>query len=188
MRGRDGGCALDDSVRRDARADVGVGPSGGGRLARAGKASEAPKETAPTPPTSNTRGGAHIVLGRLHMDQHLSVPVIDLERAHGHPSDEAPARPQCRCGTDRTSRAASPDREQSLAGAYYLLWGARPCPRAYHSGASTARSSSTNARTARPCGRTSSDRAGNGVPRSRGQLMPERPTSSDGYAASARAG
>ena len=39
-----------------------------------------------------------------------------------------PARPRCRCGTDRTNRAASPEREYSLAGACYLLWGGTSVP------------------------------------------------------------
>jgi len=40
----------------------------------------------------------------------------------------APDRPRCRCGTDRTNRAASPEREYSLAGAAYLLWGGTSVP------------------------------------------------------------
>jgi rubredoxin len=35
---------------------------------------------------------------------------------------------RCRCGTDRTNRAASPEREYSLAGACYLLWGGTSIP------------------------------------------------------------
>jgi hypothetical protein len=38
-------------------------------------------------------------------------------------------RPQCRCGTDRASRAASPEREYSVAGACYLLWGGTSVPK-----------------------------------------------------------
>ena len=37
-------------------------------------------------------------------------------------------RPRCRCGTERTDRAASPEREYSLAGACYLLWGGTSVP------------------------------------------------------------
>jgi hypothetical protein len=40
----------------------------------------------------------------------------------------AHAHPRCRCGTDRTSRTASPEREYSLAGAAYLLWGGTSVP------------------------------------------------------------
>jgi len=38
------------------------------------------------------------------------------------------ALPRCRCGTDRSNRAASPEREYSLAGACYLLWGGTSVP------------------------------------------------------------
>jgi hypothetical protein len=36
--------------------------------------------------------------------------------------------PRCRCGTDRTHRAATPEREYSIAGACYLLWGGTSIP------------------------------------------------------------
>ena len=38
-------------------------------------------------------------------------------------------RPRCACGTDRTSRFATPEREYSIAGTLYLLWGGTPVPR-----------------------------------------------------------
>jgi hypothetical protein len=41
---------------------------------------------------------------------------------------EAGVHPRCRCGTDRTNRAASPEREYSLAGVCYLLWGGTSVP------------------------------------------------------------
>jgi hypothetical protein len=37
--------------------------------------------------------------------------------------------PRCRCGTDRTARTATPEREYTLAGAAYLLWGGTSVPR-----------------------------------------------------------
>ena len=43
---------------------------------------------------------------------------------HDHP----PQRPKCACGTDRTSRLATPEREYSFAGTLYLLWGGTPVP------------------------------------------------------------
>jgi hypothetical protein len=44
------------------------------------------------------------------------------------PEADARPRPRCRCGTDRTHRAATPEREYSLAGACYLLWGGTSIP------------------------------------------------------------
>jgi hypothetical protein len=46
----------------------------------------------------------------------------------GSTTASGPARPRCRCGTDRTNGAASPEREYSLAGACYLLWGGTSVP------------------------------------------------------------
>jgi hypothetical protein len=34
----------------------------------------------------------------------------------------------CTCGTDRTQRAATPEREYSLLGTLYALWGGTPVP------------------------------------------------------------
>jgi hypothetical protein len=39
-----------------------------------------------------------------------------------------PDLPTCRCGTDRTRRAATPEREYTLAGTFYALWGGTPIP------------------------------------------------------------
>jgi hypothetical protein len=36
--------------------------------------------------------------------------------------------PSCRCGTDRAQRAASPERDYTMAGAMYLLWGGTSVP------------------------------------------------------------
>jgi hypothetical protein len=36
--------------------------------------------------------------------------------------------PTCRCGTDRNSRAATPERDYSFRGALYALWGGTPVP------------------------------------------------------------
>jgi hypothetical protein len=36
--------------------------------------------------------------------------------------------PTCRCGTDRTCRAATPEREYTFAGALYALWGGTSVP------------------------------------------------------------
>lgn len=36
--------------------------------------------------------------------------------------------PTCRCGTDRTQREATPERDYSLAGACYILWGGTAIP------------------------------------------------------------
>jgi hypothetical protein len=45
-------------------------------------------------------------------------------------SASAPATlPRCRCGNDRHSRESSPEREYSLGGAAYLLWGGTSIPR-----------------------------------------------------------
>jgi hypothetical protein len=46
----------------------------------------------------------------------------------GAPVPESRPYRRCRCGTDRTNRAASPEREYSLAGACYLLWGGTSVP------------------------------------------------------------
>lgn len=37
--------------------------------------------------------------------------------------------PRCKCGTDRTCRTASPEREYTLGGAAYLLWGGTSIPK-----------------------------------------------------------
>jgi hypothetical protein len=34
----------------------------------------------------------------------------------------------CACGTDRSSRWAAPERQYSIAGILYLLWGGTPAP------------------------------------------------------------
>jgi hypothetical protein len=39
-----------------------------------------------------------------------------------------PDLPTCRCGTDRTRREATPERDYTLAGAIYALWGGTPIP------------------------------------------------------------
>lgn len=36
--------------------------------------------------------------------------------------------PTCRCGTDRTRREATPEREYTLAGTAYALWGGTAIP------------------------------------------------------------
>jgi hypothetical protein len=36
--------------------------------------------------------------------------------------------PTCSCGTDRTSRAATPEREYTLGGTLYALWGGTSVP------------------------------------------------------------
>jgi hypothetical protein len=36
--------------------------------------------------------------------------------------------PTCACGTDRTQREATPEREYTLAGTCYALWGGTPLP------------------------------------------------------------
>jgi hypothetical protein len=41
---------------------------------------------------------------------------------------DAERLPRCRCGTDRTHRAATPEREYSFGGACYLLWGGTSIP------------------------------------------------------------
>jgi hypothetical protein len=38
-------------------------------------------------------------------------------------------RPRCACGTDRTHRFATPEREYSISGTLYLLWGGTAVPR-----------------------------------------------------------
>jgi hypothetical protein len=40
----------------------------------------------------------------------------------------SPDLPTCRCGTNRTRRTATPEREYTLAGAFYALWGGTPIP------------------------------------------------------------
>ncbi len=42
----------------------------------------------------------------------------------------APARalPTCPCGTDRTAREATPEREYTFLGTLYALWGGTPVP------------------------------------------------------------
>ncbi len=39
-----------------------------------------------------------------------------------------PSLPTCRCGTTRADRAASPEREYTLSGTFYLLWGGTSVP------------------------------------------------------------
>jgi hypothetical protein len=41
-------------------------------------------------------------------------------------SDEA--LPTCRCGTDRTRREATPERDYSILGVLYVLWGGTSIP------------------------------------------------------------
>jgi hypothetical protein len=41
---------------------------------------------------------------------------------------DAPPLPRCRCGTDRTCREASPEREYTLGGTLYALWGGTAVP------------------------------------------------------------
>jgi hypothetical protein len=36
--------------------------------------------------------------------------------------------PTCKCGTDRTRREATPEREYTLLGTLYALWGGTPIP------------------------------------------------------------
>jgi hypothetical protein len=36
--------------------------------------------------------------------------------------------PTCRCGTDRTCREATPERDYSLLGTLYVLWGGTSIP------------------------------------------------------------
>ena len=36
--------------------------------------------------------------------------------------------PKCTCGTDRTCREATPEREYTLAGTLYALWGGTSVP------------------------------------------------------------
>lgn len=38
------------------------------------------------------------------------------------------ALPTCRCGTDRTRREATPERDYSFLGAVYALWGGTSIP------------------------------------------------------------
>jgi hypothetical protein len=40
--------------------------------------------------------------------------------------------PSCRCGTDRTCRAATPEREYTFGGALYALWGGTSVPARVH--------------------------------------------------------
>jgi hypothetical protein len=46
--------------------------------------------------------------------------------ANDHHDDDA--LPTCKCGTNRTHRAATPEREYSLLGALYALWGGTSIP------------------------------------------------------------
>ena len=39
-----------------------------------------------------------------------------------------PDLPTCRCGTDRTRREATPERDYSVLGAMYALWGGTSIP------------------------------------------------------------
>lgn len=43
-------------------------------------------------------------------------------------TDLTDAFPTCKCGTDRTCRAATPEREYSLLGTLYALWGGTAVP------------------------------------------------------------
>ncbi len=36
--------------------------------------------------------------------------------------------PSCRCGTDRTRREATPERDYTFMGTVYALWGGTPIP------------------------------------------------------------
>jgi hypothetical protein len=40
----------------------------------------------------------------------------------------APELPRCRCGTDRTCREATPERDYTLGGILYALWGGTSIP------------------------------------------------------------
>ncbi len=42
--------------------------------------------------------------------------------------DDDDALPTCKCGTDRTRREATPEREYSLLGTLYALWGGTAIP------------------------------------------------------------
>jgi hypothetical protein len=55
-------------------------------------------------------------------------PQVTSQPAPEPPHDDVDALPRCRCGTDRSSRTASPEREYSLGGACYLLWGGTSVP------------------------------------------------------------
>jgi hypothetical protein len=39
-----------------------------------------------------------------------------------------PSLPTCRCGTDRTCRAATPERDYTFMGTLYALWGGTSVP------------------------------------------------------------
>jgi hypothetical protein len=41
---------------------------------------------------------------------------------------ELPKLPSCKCGTDRTRREATPEREYTFLGTLYALWGGTPIP------------------------------------------------------------
>jgi hypothetical protein len=43
-------------------------------------------------------------------------------------SSESTEWPTCACGTDRTMRAATPEREYSMLGTMYALWGGTAIP------------------------------------------------------------
>jgi hypothetical protein len=49
---------------------------------------------------------------------------MDADVMQSHPK----TLPACRCGTDRANRHASPEREYTLAGCMYLLWGGTSVP------------------------------------------------------------
>jgi hypothetical protein len=42
--------------------------------------------------------------------------------------EETPDLPTCSCGTDRRARAATPEREYTLMGTLYALWGGTSVP------------------------------------------------------------
>jgi hypothetical protein len=50
---------------------------------------------------------------------------IDMVREDRAPST---ALPTCKCGTDRTCRAATPEREYTFLGILYTLWGGSSVP------------------------------------------------------------
>jgi hypothetical protein len=56
-------------------------------------------------------------------------------REDQHPTFEAPANPYrenalptCKCGTNRTHRAATPERQYTFMGTLYALWGGTSVP------------------------------------------------------------
>jgi hypothetical protein len=42
--------------------------------------------------------------------------------------DPTKTLPTCKCGTDRTCRAATPEREYTILGTLYALWGGTSIP------------------------------------------------------------